>query len=85
MTLANGKAPVIGRVAIAEQATWLPSQYQFTWTPEGGRMSEAGDMGFTWGHYEGDVEGSERQSHRYQRPLLYGLEAAIGRHMEGGS
>jgi ketosteroid isomerase-like protein len=56
VTLANGKPPVIGRSAIAEQATWLPSQYQLTWTPDGGRMSEAGDMGFTWGHYEGDAK-----------------------------
>jgi ketosteroid isomerase-like protein len=56
VTLANGKPPVIGRSAIAEQATWLPSQYQLTWTPDGGRMSEAGDMGFTWGHYEGNAK-----------------------------
>jgi ketosteroid isomerase-like protein len=56
VTLANGKPAVIGRTAIAEQATWLPSQYQLTWTPDGGRMSDAGDMGFTWGHYEGDAK-----------------------------
>ncbi len=53
VTLANGKAPVIGRSAIGEQATWSPKQYQLTWTPDGARMSSAGDMGFTWGHYEG--------------------------------
>lgn len=51
--LANGKPPVIGHAAIAASATWTPEQYQLTWTPEGGRMSPAGDMGFTWGHYEG--------------------------------
>jgi ketosteroid isomerase-like protein len=53
VTLANGKAPVVGRAAIAATTTWTPQQYQLTWTPEGGRMSTAGDMGFTWGHYEG--------------------------------
>jgi uncharacterized protein (TIGR02246 family) len=53
VTLANGKAPVIGKSAIAEQATWTPQQYQLTWKPEGARMSSTGDMGFTWGHYDG--------------------------------
>jgi ketosteroid isomerase-like protein len=61
VTLSNGKAPVIGQAAIAADAHWTPEQYQLTWTPEGGRMSPAGDMGFTWGHYEGrakDRDGS---------------------------
>jgi ketosteroid isomerase-like protein len=53
VTLSNGKAAVVGRPAIAAQATWDPKQYQLTWTPEGGEMAPAGDMGFTWGHYEG--------------------------------
>lgn len=53
VTLANGKAPVIGREAIAAQAKWSPQDYQLIWTPEGGQMSPSGDMGFTWGHYEG--------------------------------
>jgi ketosteroid isomerase-like protein len=53
VTLSNGKAPVIGRAAIAAGTTWTPDQYQLTWTPEGGRMSPGGDMGFTWGHFEG--------------------------------
>lgn len=53
MTLANGKPPVVGREAIAAQALWSPKDYQLTWTPEGGQMSPQGDMGFTWGHYEG--------------------------------
>jgi ketosteroid isomerase-like protein len=53
VTLANGKAPVIGSEAIAAQATWSPQEYQLTWTPEGGQMNASGDMGFTWGHYEG--------------------------------
>lgn len=51
--LANGQAPVVGQSAIAANTTWSPESYQLTWTPEGGRMSPAGDMGFTWGHYEG--------------------------------
>lgn len=61
VTLSNGKAPVIGQAAIAAGANWSPSQYQLTWTPDGARMSADGDMGFTWGHYEGrskDRDGS---------------------------
>jgi ketosteroid isomerase-like protein len=53
VTLSNGQAPVVGRAAIAAGTTWSPSAYQLTWTPEGGRMSASGDMGFTWGHYTG--------------------------------
>jgi len=53
VTLSNGQAPVIGRAAIAASTKWSAADYQLTWTPEGGRMSPAGDMGFTWGHYEG--------------------------------
>lgn len=53
VTLSNGKAPVIGQAAIAASANWTPDQYQLTWTPEGGRMSASGDMGFTWGTYTG--------------------------------
>jgi ketosteroid isomerase-like protein len=61
VTLGNGKAPVVGHDAIAASATWSPDAYQLTWTPEGARMGPAGDMGFTWGHYQGmskDAQGS---------------------------
>ena len=60
VTLANGKAPVVGYDAIAAGATWTPASYQLTWTPEGARMAASGDMGVTWGHYTGvskDQEG----------------------------
>jgi ketosteroid isomerase-like protein len=53
VTLSNGKPPVTGHDAIAREATWSPKEYQLDWTPQGGQMSPAGDMGFTWGHYEG--------------------------------
>jgi len=53
VTLSNGKAPVVGQAAIAVDANWSSADYLLTWKPEGGRMSPAGDMGFTWGHYEG--------------------------------
>jgi ketosteroid isomerase-like protein len=61
VTLANGKAPVIGQEAIAAQATWTPQQYQLSWTPEGARMNPDGNTGFTWGSYTGvakDAEGN---------------------------
>jgi len=59
VTLAQGAAPVVGHDAIAARATWTPQAYQLTWTPEGARMSLSGDMGFTWGHYEGDSKDAE--------------------------
>lgn len=61
VSLANGNAAVEGREAIAKQATWTPEQYQLSWTPTDAVMSPAGDMGYTWGHYEGhgkDAEGN---------------------------
>lgn len=69
MTLANRQAPIIGQAAIASHATWSPGAYQLTWTPDGGELSPAGDMGYTWGHYEGRSVGSANaapvQSGRY--------------------
>lgn len=67
MTLANKQAPVIGQAAIAAHATWSPDHYQLTWTPEGGELSPAGDMGYTWGHYEGRSVGSAAGSVQHGR------------------
>ncbi len=53
VTLGNGAAPKIGKVAIAKSATWSPKDYQLTWTPTDAMMGPSGDMGYTWGHYEG--------------------------------
>lgn len=53
VTLANGEEPVHGRDAIARHATWQPKDYQLTWTPTEAVLSPTGDMGYTWGHYEG--------------------------------
>ena len=53
VSLGNAQAPVHGRAAIAKQATWLPKDYQLLWTPTDAEMSPSGDMGYTWGHYEG--------------------------------
>ena len=63
MSLANGQAPVRGQAAIAKQANWSPKDYQLLWTPTDGVMSPAGDMGYTWGHYEGhsrDADGNSK-------------------------
>jgi ketosteroid isomerase-like protein len=53
VALGNGQAPVIGRVAIAKSANWSAKDYQLTWTPTDAQMSPSGDMGYTWGHFEG--------------------------------
>lgn len=53
VSLGNGQPPVHGRDAIAKKANWAPKDYQLIWTPTDAVMSPAGDMGYTWGHYEG--------------------------------
>lgn len=53
VALNNGQSPVIGKVAIVKSATWSPKEYQLTWTPTEAVMGPSGDMGYTWGHYEG--------------------------------
>lgn len=51
--LSNGQPAVRGRGAIAAQAQWDAKSYQLTWFAEGAQMGLSGDMGFTWGHYDG--------------------------------
>ena len=53
VALGNGVAPVVGRVAIEKSTTWSPRDYQLTWTPTDAVMGASGDMGYTWGHFEG--------------------------------
>ncbi len=53
VALGNGAAPLIGKVAIEKSATWSPKDYLLTWTPTDGMMGPSGDMGYTWGHFEG--------------------------------
>jgi ketosteroid isomerase-like protein len=53
VALGNGVAPLVGRVAIAKSANWSPKDYQLTWTPTDATMGPSGDVGYTWGHFEG--------------------------------
>lgn len=53
VALGNGAAPLVGKVAIEKSANWSPAAYQLTWTPTDAMMGPSGDMGYTWGHYEG--------------------------------
>lgn len=53
LTLNNGKQPTYGKTNIAAAANWDPAVYQLKWQPLGAQMGPSGDMGFTWGHYEG--------------------------------
>jgi ketosteroid isomerase-like protein len=53
VVLGNGATPVVGKVAIAKSANWSPKDYQLTWTPTDAAMGPSGDMGYTWGHFEG--------------------------------
>ncbi len=59
--LGNGIAPVVGLVAIIRAVQWSPDKYQLTWAPTDALMGPSGDMGYTWGHYEGrgkDIHGN---------------------------
>lgn len=53
VALGNGAPAVVGKVAIAKSANWSPKAYQLTWTPTDALMGPSGDMGYTWGHFEG--------------------------------
>jgi ketosteroid isomerase-like protein len=53
VALNNGKAPLVGRVAIIRSADWDPKIYELTWTPTDAAMGPSGDIGYTWGHFEG--------------------------------
>jgi len=53
VAMGNGSQPQIGKVAIAKSANWSPKDYQLTWTPTDAVLGPSGDMGYTWGHYEG--------------------------------
>jgi len=53
VALGNGQPPVIGKVAIEKSANWSAKDYQLTWTPTDAQMGPSGDMGYTWGHFEG--------------------------------
>src|SRR6202453_2369277 len=53
VALGNGAAPLIGKVAIVKNASWSAKDYQLTWTPTEAVMGPSGDMGYTWGHFEG--------------------------------
>jgi ketosteroid isomerase-like protein len=61
VSLANGKPPVMGKLAIAAQAQWDPKDYQLTWVAQGAQMGPSNDMGFTWGHYEGTYKDQHGQ------------------------
>jgi len=53
VALGNGAAPLVGKVAIVKSASWSPKDYQLTWTPTDATMGPSGDIGYTWGHFEG--------------------------------
>jgi len=56
VALGNGEAPSVGKVAIAKSTKWDPKAYQLIWTPTDAVMGPSGDMGYTWGHFEGHTK-----------------------------
>jgi ketosteroid isomerase-like protein len=83
VALGNGQAPVVGKVAIAKSAAWDPKVYQLTWTPTDATMGPSGDVGYTWGHFEGhskDANGNHRALHHdLAQTARRQLEGRVGR------
>jgi ketosteroid isomerase-like protein len=53
VSLGNGQKPIQGREALRKAMQWTAKDYQLTWTATDAMMSPSGDMGYTWGHFEG--------------------------------
>lgn len=58
VSLGNRAEPRIGKAAVTRSSNWSPKDYQLTWTPTGALMGPSGDMGYTWGHFEGRSRGT---------------------------
>jgi len=89
VALGNGAQPVIGRVAIAKSANWSPNTYQLTWIPTDAVMGPSGDMGYTWGHFEGrskDANGNPvTTTGRYMTIWRKGADGAWKVVLDGGA
>jgi ketosteroid isomerase-like protein len=53
ITMSNKQAVLQGKSAITSDTTWKPADYQLIWAPDGARLGPHGEMGITWGHFEG--------------------------------
>ncbi len=51
-------APTYGKVHIAAEANWDPKEYTLTWQPMFAALGPSGDMGYTFGHYDGKSKDS---------------------------
>ena len=49
--LNGGSQPILGLDRILDDFSGWPEDAQLTWEPEGGEVSLAGDLGYTWGRY----------------------------------
>src|SRR5579872_7209004 len=84
VTLANGKAPVVGHDAIAATATWTPQSYQLTWTP-GCSSLHRRRYGFHLGTLRGNFKRQRRRHRQNIGPLYDSVEEAGRRYLEGRS
>ena len=53
VALGNGAAPLWAAWPSPNPPIGRPKVYQLTWTPTDAVMGPSGDMGYTWGHFEG--------------------------------
>ena len=65
VSLGNRAAPRVGKAAVTKSSNWSPKDYQLIWTPTGALMGPSGDMGYTWGHFEGRSRDANGNPGRY--------------------
>jgi len=50
--LNNGVLPVVGKAALAKQYSGAEDTKDISWKPIGVNVSDAGDLGYTWGNWQ---------------------------------
>jgi ketosteroid isomerase-like protein len=84
--LSGGRDNVVGRAAIVAHFAHWPAGQHLSWSPQAGRVSERGDMGWTWGVDTVTTPGGAHATGRYisvwTRDLdgnwKYLLDASVG-------
>lgn len=79
--LPNGAAAIVGKANIAPGMSFLDNKNnRLTWTPDGGDISAAGDLGYTWGTFE--FRSTDKDGKAY---VEYGKYTSIWKLQKDGS
>ena len=83
VSLGNGAAPNIGKVAIAKSATWSPKDYQLTWTPTDATHGPIRRHGLHLGTLRRPQQGRQRLPGFNQRAIHHHVAPRTRRQLEG--